>query len=290
MTRSMTGWGRAEALVERGSLSIEARSLNSRYLDISLKAPEYLGAFESRIRDEVKKRISRGGVSISIAWTERQALPELRINMPVARAYMDAGAMLRKELGADGKLGIEFLLKQRDVLYSEERQDADDSDWDAIRQGLNSAFDGLLMWREKEGAAISSDLSQRLSAVEGHLKEIEGHYPEVVRLNRERLAREMERLLGERVDAGRIALEAAVFAERTDVAEEISRLKSHIKLFKSYLAMTEPVGKRLDFLCQEFLREANTIGSKSADSGITGAIIEIKGLIDMIREQVQNIE
>lgn len=290
MTRSMTGWGRAEVPTAAGGLSVEVRSLNNRYLDISLKAPDYLNAFESNIRDEVKKRVSRGAVSISIAWGTREIVPVLRLNIPAAKAYVDAVEGLKKGLGIEGAVGLDFLLKQRDVLCYEERETPKDGDWDAIKQGLNAAFDELLRWREKEGGSIAGDLSQRLSVIEGHLKEIEGQYPQAVRENRVRLGREMERLIGERVDASRIALEAAIFAEKTDVAEEIARLKSHIELFKSYLKADEPVGKRLDFLCQEFLREANTIGSKAADAGITRAVIEIKGLIDMIREQVQNIE
>jgi uncharacterized protein (TIGR00255 family) len=243
-----------------------------------------------RLRDEVKKRFSRGAIMLAVTISSKEAFQRLRVNMTAAKAYIDAVEALKKGLGAKGEPDIEFLIRQKDVLAYEAGNSASEDDWTILQAGVGKAFDQVIEWRQKEGEAISTGFYSFLDGIGGFLDVIEERYRAGADAHRERLKAEIERLVGERVDEARIVLEAAIFAERSDIAEEIARLKGHMEMFRSYLKTAEPVGKRLDFLCQEFFREINTIGSKSSDIEITRAVVEIKGVIEKMREQAQNVE
>jgi len=291
MIRSMTGYGRGEFRLDDAGYSIEARALNHRHLDIKLRCPERLSAVEGRIREAIKKRFSRGSFSISLSLTE-PGEPALKLNIALARVYMEAAEELRRTLGIDGEPDALFLLRLKDIFTAGALGAADaEADWEAVSRALEAAFAQLEEWREREGAELEADLKARLSTLEGLINEVERRVPEVNEAYRKKLAERIESLVGDKVDESRIAVEAAVFAERADVSEEIARLRSHLKLFDDYLARVgECVGKRLDFLCQEMGREINTTGSKSGDVPITRTVIEMKGTLEKIREQVQNVE
>lgn len=290
MIKSMTGYGRADFTINNETFTIEVKAVNHRYLDLNLRVPERLFALEHRIKAEIKRRFSRGALSILVygVGSDEASFP---VNLPIARAYVDAAESLKKDLGLKGEVGLDLLLKMPEVFHASRTRMAEpDTAWDGVKTGLDKALGQVDAWRTEEGEALKHDLENRLSLLKGLLGKIEARAPEVLALYRERLKTEMERLINDRVDEARILAEAAIFAEKTDVAEEITRLKSHFAVFSGYLGEAEPVGKRLDFLCQEFFREINTIGSKASDAAVTHTVVEMKGELEKIREQVQNIE
>jgi len=285
----MTGWGRSDFTLDEETYSVEVKSLNHRFIDIYLKSAERFSPLENRLRDEVKKRFSRGSFSVFVSAVQGAA-PALKLNMAMARAYIDAARELERELGVRGQVDIPLLLKLKDIFSSDKKAQPSESDWGPLSEGLVRALDQVEEWRKKEGGALESDLMARISTVEKHVSDIEEKAPKAQEAFRRKLTADMEALLGGKADESRIFLEAALYAERSDISEELTRLKSHFSMFRRYLGASEPIGKKLDFLCQELVRETNTIASKSIDIGITQTVVEMKGELEKIREQVQNVE
>jgi uncharacterized protein (TIGR00255 family) len=293
----MTGFGRGGFTIGEESYTVEVRALNHRYLDIKVRMPERFFPLEAKVREVIKKGFSRGTFNIYVSVVSGPAEEALEVNIPLARKYLEAEVKLKKKLGLSGDVDVPLLLRLRDILTSARREEDLEGDWKAFNQGLKTALAQLLEMRQTEGEALKKDILSRLEVIELLLAKIEERVPEVVARHKERLTEEMERLteqmkplIGDKVDETRLVTEAAIFAERTDTSEEIVRFKSHIKRMRDYLVLSEPVGRRLDFLCQEMLREASTVASKSNDAGITQTIVEIKGELEKVREQVQNIE
>ncbi|MBI5344054.1 MAG: YicC family protein [Deltaproteobacteria bacterium] len=289
MANSMTGYGRAGFTIEGETFSVEVKSLNHRYLDINCRMPERFFAAENRIREELKKRFSRGSFTVILS-SEPSEASSLKVNIAAARAYLEAAGELRRELGISGEADVPLLLKIKDIFYPGKKTVDIDSAWEAMREGLYTALGHVAGWRAKEGSALKADILGRLTGLEGFLSGVELRTPAVNAAQLKRLKEGIEKLIGERADETRIMLEAAIFAERADVSEEAVRIRSHVDMFRQYLSMDEPVGKRLDFLCQELFRETNTIASKSNDTAITRFVVEMKSVVEKIREQVQNIE
>ncbi len=289
MTKSMTGWGRSDFTIGDETYSVEVKALNHRFIDIYLKAPERFSPLENRIRDEVKKRFSRGSFSIYLSPVQGAA-PVLKLNLAMAKAYIDAAKELERELGIRGEVDIPLLLKLKDIFSSDKKAAPSESDWGPLMEGLLRAFGQVEEWRGKEGGALESDLMTRISTVEKHVSDIEALAPKAQEAFRRKLKADMEGIIGGKADESRILLEAALYAERSDISEETVRLKSHINMFRRYFGSAEPIGKKLDFLCQELVRETNTIASKSIDIQITQAVVEMKGELEKIREQAQNVE
>ena len=298
MIKSMTGYGRSEFTLdgESGdSYFIEVKSLNHRHLDVKLRLPERFSALEIKIRELFKKNFSRGSFFVGINAVVRSD-SALKLNLPVAASFVEAAAILGSKFGIDEKVDVSFLLAQRDVFGagSKAHTSNDDDmkdDWGGVSGGLACAFKALTGMREQEGTVLNEDISGLLDVISKLLEDIEGRVPEVVEAYREKLVNTINALIqDETVSQDRVITEAAIFAEKTNIAEETVRLAGHLGQMRSYLECAEPVGRRLDFLCQEVLREANTIGSKSQDASISRAVIEIKGELEKVREQVQNIE
>lgn len=285
----MTGYGRSDFDLDGEVYSIEIKSLNNRYIDMSLRTPERFSPFDLRIRDTIKKRFARGSFTVHINFVSKGA-PEVKLNGPLVEFYKEAAGRLNSEFGVEGGLDVQTILGLKDIFTLEKKGPLEDSDWGAISAALTTALDQLEQWRVGEGEALRADLLSKLSVVEELLAGIEERLPEAVEAHKIKLTEGIEKLIGGKADSERILLEAAVFAEKSDVNEEVVRLKSHLDLFRKFLKFDEPVGKRLDFLCQEIGRETNTIGSKPSDVKITQAVIEMKGEAEKIREQVQNIE
>ena len=285
----MTGYGRSDIELGGEVYSVEIKSLNNRYMDISLRTPERFSPFDLRIRDVIKKRFARGSFTVHVNFVSKGA-PELKLNGPLVEFYAEAARRLRDEFGISGQIDVPTLLNLKEIFTLEKKGPLEDSDWGSISSALTTSLDQLEQWRVGEGDVLKKDLLAKLAAVEGLLAGIEVRLPEAVEAHRVKLTEGIEKLIGGNADPARILLEAAVFAEKSDVNEEVVRLKSHLDLFRKFLKFDEPVGKRLDFLCQEIVREINTIGSKPSDVKITQAVIEMKGEVEKIREQVQNIE
>ena len=289
MARSMTGWGRGDITLGGDVYTVEVKTLNHRFIDISMRAPERFSSMETRIRDEIKRRFARGSFSVHINAVSSET-PPMRLNVPMARLYMEASNGLKAELGVKGEMDLGTMLSLKDIFTFERKGSASDEDWGAVRAGLETALGQVEEWRAKEGGSLVADLFSRMETLEGLLFIVEMRIPKMVEGYRDRLKTEMEKILAGKVEESRILLEAALFAEKTDTAEEATRLKSHLELFRTLLASAGPVGKKLDFLCQELGREINTIGSKANDVKITQTVIDMKGEVEKIREQVQNVE
>ncbi|OGP18759.1 MAG: YicC family protein [Deltaproteobacteria bacterium GWA2_55_10] len=289
MARSMTGWGKGDFTIGGDVYAIEVKTLNHRFIDISMRAPERFSSMETRIRDEIKKRFSRGSFSVHINAVSSET-PPLKLNVPMARLYLEAAKEIKAELGVKGEMDLGTMLRQKDIFTFERKGSVADEDWGAVRAGLDAALGQVEEWRAKEGEALIADLLSRMTTLEGLLFTVEVRIPKMVEGYRDKLKAEMEKILAGKVEESRILLEAALFAEKTDTAEEATRLKSHLELFRTLLASTGPAGKKLDFLCQELGREINTIGSKANDIKITQTVIDMKGEVEKIREQVQNVE
>lgn len=287
----MTGFGSAEGAVSGGRLQVELRSVNHRHFNLQLKVPADLMSLEAEARERLRARIARGHVTVAARWTEvPQRAGALRINVERARALVDAVRQLQHELDLPGELDLGWLVRQPDVLGAEPaaEQPLDAAEVLAI---VDRAADALLAMRETEGASLVRELSGQLAAIEAELTRVEARAPDRLVAERDRLRTAVAALLdGGRLDESRLAQEIALLAERVDIAEEIARLKTHLAATRAALAQPEAVGRQLGFLGQEMLREINTIGSKANDSGITQAVIQMKGELEKFREQVENLE
>ena len=289
MIRSMTGFGAAEGVVGGSRVSVELRTVNHRFFSPSIKLPSELSRWEPEVREALRRKIARGHVTMS-ARTERtpssSSIDEQRF-----ASYVAMLRDLRDRHGLDGPIDVATVLRMPDVLAS----DSDGGEGTAAELTLivEAAIESLTRSRGEEGRRLGSYLLERLGIVEGALSRIAARAPERVVAQRDRL-RESVRVLteGMAVDEQRIAQEIAILADRLDVQEELQRFASHITAFRAALEQGggEPVGKRLGFLLQEMLREANTTGSKANDAAMLQDVVTIKEELERIREQVENLE
>ena len=290
MIDSMTGYGAGDRPLGEASISVEARSVNHRYLEVSCRGPRWSLALEGEVRDAVKKRFSRGRFDIHIRSGEdgNNASP---IDAEAAKSLLTTLKSLKIELGIEGELDLSILTGFRDLLKSAEPEPDKDEIRAVLMESLGDALRALGEMRRKEGAALEKDICDHLAAVKEGCKEILDRLPEVRKMFTERMR---ERILeiadGIEMDEGRLEQELIYAAERGDISEELSRLASHVGQFCNMLEGEGPIGRKLDFLTQEMNREANTISSKSNDLVLTQNAVEVKSAIEKIREQVQNVE
>ncbi len=289
MPESMTGYGRAAFSIGDDAFTIEVKSLNHRYLDFNIRMPDRFSFLEPRIKDEIKKRFSRGSVAVSV-YCEESRTSGLSVNLDAARAYLDAADLIKKKLGVRGDVDVSLLLGAKEIFSSGRKALDLEPAWEAMKGALAGALEEAHGWRKKEGAVLKADIIGRLESFEKRLSGIEAEVPVIKEASLKRLKDEIERLVKDRVGEDRLVVEAGILAQRADVSEEITRTKSHINMFRQYLESPEPVGKRLDFLCQELFREINTTASKSGSSSVAQSVVEMKSELEKIREQVQNIE
>jgi uncharacterized protein (TIGR00255 family) len=278
----MTGYGAAE----KEGFKVEVRSLNHKFLDVSVRIPSYLMEHEMTVRKMVKDSFERGKVDVTISLADKRQ-KKVKVDPELARDMHKAFSDIQKELGLPGKLDINFFAGFREVLLSEEP----DANTDAIFEALKEAISKVEEMRWAEGKALLQELKQRLDTVEQKRREVDTAAKDVVPLYREKLAKRVAELMTTGVpDENRLAQEIAFIAQKADISEEIARLESHIRQFDKSLASDAPIGRRLDFLCQEMNREANTMASKVDDIVITNLALDIKAELEKIREQVQNIQ
>lgn len=290
--RSMTGYGSAKGECAGTMMRLELKSVNNRYLDCSVRLPRNLLYAEEPIKSRVQQHISRGKVDVFVT-AESAASDDMvvKINEALAERYAGAIGLLAEKLRLNSDLTAYALSRLPEVLTLEKK----DVDPALMTQALTELteqalrdFDGM---RLREGARLREDISGRLDTVEALVREIEQRSPETVKQYQERLYQKMcEVLQATAVDEQRILLEAGIFADKVAVDEETVRLRSHVSQMRHMLESETPIGRKMDFLTQEFNREANTIGSKCSDSAITKTVIELKSEIEKIREQIQNIE
>ncbi|MFZ5774835.1 MAG: YicC/YloC family endoribonuclease [Thermodesulfobacteriota bacterium] len=289
---SMTAYGRGEAQSGSQSWTTEVRSVNHKFLDLNLKLPrKYLG-LEDRIRKEIGSHYSRGHVDVllTLGGTAAEAV-RLSVNLELARDYFRCLEAIRAELNLADPPTLAMVKDFRDIIVSEEQEEDLEKLWPPVRESLRQALANALVMREQEGATLRHELETRLAEFGRTVDRIEQEIPAIVERRREKLKERLDTLLaGVELDPQRLTQEAAILADKTDVTEELVRLRSHIAQFNAFLAADEPVGRRLDFLLQEFLREINTLASKITDASTAHLSVELKNEVEKLREQVQNLE
>lgn len=295
MIRSMTGYGEAERDSPAGRLRLEVKTVNHRFFNASIKTPSGFDRYERDIVDALKQHLTRGHVSAFLSVDRKSAAEQagLMIDVEKARGYRDALRLLQAELELPGDVDVRMLARFGDVFRAPEQDRTTGVEPEIIAELVDEAAGAVRELREAEGLRLEADLRGRLDAIERQLDSVEARAPERLTEHRDRLREAVGELTGQvEVDQDRLAREIAYLAERWDVNEELVRFRSHIDLFGEALGgeSTEPVGKRLGFLVQEMLREANTIGSKANDTEVAHASVAMKEEIERLREQVENVE
>ena len=293
MIRSMTGFGAGRAQAGTESVTAELRSVNGKFCEVRTHLPRDLAGLEQVVTRLIKPRVARGVVDVTV---RREAPGSVRgatpaIDLPLAAGYAKALRELQAELGLAGELTVHDLIALEGVVTLAERAADVEPLAKALEHAVSAALDALEEMRRREGEALARDLGARLTALEKGAAAIRASAPESVEGYRDRLAARVAELSrGVPVDPGRLAQEVAFFADRVDVAEELTRLASHLSQMRALLASDAPAGRRLEFLVQEVNREVNTLGSKSQHAGIAAQVVELKAELERIREQVANVE
>ena len=287
---SMTGYGRATCETDGRQLTIELKSVNHRFLDLSFRMPRNLMFLEDDARKAIAGKLARGHVDVFM--TYRNLRSDAR-TVQVDRALFDAYAQALDTL-ADGGLrddrSLMSVARMPDVMIVTEAEEDQDAVRALMLETMAQALEQLLAMRRREGASMAEDLGRKVNAIEEMTRKIEARYPETVEEYTRRLRASIEELIGQNVDETRLLTEVAVMADRSAIAEETVRLHSHIQQLRETFQREEPIGRRLDFLVQELNREVNTISSKSQDVPITRLAVECKAEIEKLREQLQNVE
>lgn len=293
MIASMTGFGRGEAEIKGFTVTIEMRSVNSRYCEVSIRTPKSLTERENDITRYVKETFSRGRISLQIQVEEPAAGKlEIQVDTEAVEAYARLLEDVRSAAGVQTPVGLDHILKFSEIFVPvEPPEDAPDIAWDATQDALREACDDLKRMRREEGKALHAELAERLEGITSRLEEIERLAPIRVPSAQDRMRERLAEILDEdRIDNDRIEFEMAMLADKLDVREECVRLKSHVNLFRQAISSGEPVGRKLNFLSQEMNREINTIGSKSNDADMSHLVVDMKEELEKIKEQIENVE
>ena len=293
MLRSMTGYGRGEFSALGKKVTAEIRSVNHRFLDVSVRMPRMLIQFENNIKKLVAACTFRGKVEVNIqVESELDAELDLSINMVATRQVCGLLEDIKNETAVGGSITLETLLLFKDFIITQNQGNtAIDEYWDTIKSGLETALSSAKQMQETEGLEISKDIEQRLKSISVVIDEIEARFPSCLAQRQEELRQRILKLCENvELDEARIVQETAVMADRSDITEEIIRAKSHIKQFLSWIGSQEDtIGRKLEFLLQEINREVNTIGSKASDSEISMQVVTMKNELEKMREQIQNV-
>ncbi|NLZ70361.1 MAG: YicC family protein [Clostridiaceae bacterium] len=292
---SMTGFGRGEVVSPDYRITAELRSVNNRYGDIVIHMPRSLMRFEQDLREVIQTRVSRGRVELFLDFRDlRTEEGAVNLNLPLALSYDRSLRELAERLGVPYTSSVEQLALFKGVLDTEPQEIDADSLRDLFVEAVGLALDELTEMRRREGAALETDLRERLAELSAAAADVEIDQATEVNAWRRRLTERLEQVLNaeqmEYLGESRIVAEVALYADKADVNEEIQRLRSHIDMFDSLLSGESPIGKQLDFVLQEMNRELNTLGSKSVSRELTAKVIEQRSIVERMREQVQNIE
>lgn len=289
---SMTGYGSAKGSVEGQEITVELKSVNNRYLDCSVRLPRNFLFAEDTVKQAVSAGVSRGKVDVFVsAQASQNSGTVVSVNEELARGYRDAVARIAETLGLESGLNAFSLARFPDVLTVERRDLDKDKAAAALSEITAKAVEEFNAMREREGERLRRDMLGKLETIEGLVSVVEERSPQTVKEYRERLEARLRDILADRsLDEQRVITEAAIFADRTAVDEETVRLRSHIAQFRTMLEEGSPIGRKMDFLVQEFNRESNTIGSKCSDASLAKVVVDLKSEIEKIREQLQNVE
>ena len=292
MILSMTGFGRGTAVRNGREITVELRSVNSRYFEYSSRIPRTCSYLDSRLKKQLNERISRGKVELSLSiQTVTAADTVVSVNWQLAEGYRAALNAMAERMDLKNDVSVGMLSRFPDVLTQTAAPTNEDELWEDVRVVAEQAVDAFIAMRAVEGEKMKADVSGRLTTIETLVGQIEENSAGRVQAYSDKLYARLQELLGDRnIDEGRLVTEAAIFADKTAIDEETVRLHSHVAQYREILALDEPIGRKLDFLTQELNRESNTIGSKCQDVAITRLVVELKSEIEKIREQIQNIE
>jgi uncharacterized protein (TIGR00255 family) len=287
----MTGFGTADGAVLGGRLQIEIRTVNHRHFNVQLKIPANLQHLELELRELLRRRLERGHISVSARWLSEPARPpQVRVNLERAREIIGALRELKTALALPGDIDLGFVARLPEVLVFTEEATVG-AELAEVAPIVTAAVHAVLAMRDREGAALGIELTQRIGIIAQHASLVAGRAPERLVAERARLQRNVAELMeGRQVDETRLAQEVAMIAERLDITEELMRLDTHLEACRDALTGPEAAGRQLGFLGQEMLREINTIGSKANDAVVAHAVIAMKGELEKFREQVENIE
>ncbi len=287
----MTGYGKATAVKNNLNVEVELKSVNSRYLEMFLKLPSSLANKEYELREILKSKIKRGKVNAVIK-IERNEIADLAsiINEQKLKDYIRLLEKVKKMGKIKDEIKLDHIINSRDIFITTEAE-LSDSEFNLVKRTLNSAINNLLEMKKKEGVELAKDLQKRIKKIERRVTSIEGEFKKSINANYKKLKERAAKILGDaNIDKDRLNLELALMADRADITEECVRLKSHLKFFVESMSKDPEAGRKLNFLCQELNREANTISSKSISTSITHKAVLIKEEVEKIREQIQNIE
>lgn len=293
MLKSMTGFGRGESGNSDYNFIVEIKTVNHRYNDIVVRMPKHINYLEEKIKSVIKNKIKRGRVEVYI---DLQYLNDsnldIKIDMALAKSYKLEIDRMMKELNIKDEVKLHHMLMFPEIIKKEKKECEEDVIWQCLKIGLDDALDNVVDMRIKEGAILKKDMENQIYKIEENLLVIEKRAPMVILEYRDKLKTRVNELLDREinVDEDRLNYEIAFYADKSDINEEIVRLKSHSNQFLDSLNQWEPVGRKLDFILQEMNREINTIGSKSEDLIISNCVVNIKSELEKTREQVQNVE
>lgn len=292
MIKSMTGYGRCEHIDENRKIVIDIRSVNHRYCDITVKVPRAYGYLEEKIKEFMSGEISRGKVEIFV-YIENYTNDDKVITLDhvLSENYYNVLKELKETYNLKNEIGLSDLSRFSDIFITRQQEEDKDKVWELVSSCLKTAVEDFVAMRLREGERLRANLAARAEAIQGMIAEIETRTPQIVAEYSQKLKDRMTELLGNfQIDESRLLTEVGIMADRVCIDEELVRLKSHFTELEKILALSEPVGRKLDFLVQEINRETNTIGSKANDFGIAKNVVEIKSEIEKLREQIQNIE
>lgn len=291
--KSMTGYGTGKHALNGRSFVVEIKSVNHKYFDVSVKLPRTMLAFEEPVRKLVSSRISRGKTDVFISYESAASEDNsVLFNEALGDNLVRELQKMKERYGFSEEIGFSQLCRFQNVIagVKAETAEADDGLWQILEAALLAALDSFVTMREREGEALKADMREKLAEITETTYKIAERSPYVVKEYKEKLESRLKELVSEPIDEQRLMHEFAVFADKSSIDEELTRLKSHIKQFREIIEESRPVGKKLDFLVQEMMRESNTIASKANDLEITRATLTLKTEIEKIREQVQNVE
>jgi uncharacterized protein (TIGR00255 family) len=290
----MTGFGEAHCHQDGLAVAVEVRAINNRYFKLSIRSSEGYGPLEPRMEEVVRQRVRRGTIQVNLRVDRLRSPESFKINSAVLGRYRVQLQSLYREWDQSGAVPIEALLLLPGVVDEQAAADFDpDADWPVVRQTLEAALENLARMRIEEGKAMTADLESNCRTIAAGLDDIERRAPLMLNAYRARLEERLRKTLSDfqvALDPADVIKELSLFAERADIAEEVVRLRSHLEQFASISAESDSAGRKLEFLTQEMLREANTIGSKANDLEIAKQVIEIKTAVERIREMIQNVE
>lgn len=292
MINSMTGFGRATAVLSGREITVELRAVNHRYFEFSSRVPRAYSFLEDKIKAHIQTAVSRGKLDAGVIIIDGEGQsPKVELNMEVAKSYYDAINALSSNLGVSSDVSAVSIARFPEVFSVKREVTDEDALWADVKAVLDEALAGFGEMRKREGQKLLEDVLSRLDFIENAVCEIEKQSEPRLQKYRDKLLARMKTVLETNdIDENRILLEAAIYADKAAIDEETVRLRSHLSQFRKILKADEPVGRKLDFLTQEINREINTIGSKANDLDITSTVVDVKAEIEKIREQIQNVE